>query len=281
MANANGSVLAALRPIAKIVVQGTVSAGATLTLQGSGSTAANAHTIASYSWMKGGTVISTGPTVSVVAPSTGTTSVCLTVTDDAGKVDTVKASIGSSSSSVSLVPAGANACTLDVSVSASDASASETGDTGTFTFTRNGDTSATLTVNIAMSGGAVNGTDYQTIGNTLTFAAGSATATVTVTPIDNAVAGSAKTVTATVSAGTGYSPGSPSSATVTIADNDTAAQTFPPARGGGGGGGGSLDALMLMGLALGVLAMLARARLPRHAQQLRQHIATEQGRDRR
>jgi serine protease len=275
MANANGSVLAALRPIANIVVQGTVSAGATLTLQGGGSTAANTHTIASYSWMKSGTVISTGPTASVVAPSSGTTAVCLTVTDDAGKMDTVKASIGPSSSSVSLVPAGTNACTIDVSVAATDPNASETGDTGTFTFTRSGDTTAALTVNISMSGAAVNGTDYQQIGNTVTIAAGSATATLTITPIDNSVASLSKIVTATVLAGTGYTPGSPSSASITIADNDTAAQ-MSPSSGGGGGGGGSLDALMLMGLALGVLAMLARGRLPRYAQQLGQHVATEE-----
>jgi hypothetical protein len=103
---------------------------------------------------------------------------------------------------------------------------------------------------------------------------------VTVTPIDNSVAGLSKTVVATVSVGTGYTVGSPSSATVTIADNDTAAQTSNSG-GGGGGGGGALDPLMLMGLALGVLAMLARGRLPRHAQQLRQYIPTEQRRNRR
>jgi serine protease len=280
MANANNSVLAALRPIANVIVQGAVSPGATLTLQGGGSTAANSHTIASYSWMKGGTVISTGPTASVTAPSSGTSSVCLTVTDDAGKVDTAKVAIGTSSSTVSLVPAGANACSVDVSVSATDATASEVGgDTGTFTFTRSGDTTAALTVSFSMSGSAVNGTDYQTIGSTVTFAVGSATATVTVTPIDNTAAGGSKTVTATVSPGTGYTPASPGSATVTIADNDTANATSNG--GGGGGGGGALDELTLMSLALGVLAMLARGRSPRHAQQLRQHVGTEQRRHRR
>jgi serine protease len=280
MANANNSVLAALRPIANVVVQGTVSPGATLTLQGNGSTAANTHTIASYSWMKGGTVISTGPTASVMAPSSGSSTVCLTVTDDAGKVDTAKVSIGPSSSSVSLVPAGTSACSVDVSVSATDSTASEAGgDTGTFTFTRSGDMTAALTVNIAMSGSAVNGTDYQTIGSTVTFTAGSATTTLTVTPIDNTTAGGSKTVTATVSAGTGYQVGSPGSATVTIADNDTANATSNGG-GGGGGGGGALDELMLMGLALGVLVMLARARAHRRAQQLRQYFAAEEHRER-
>ena len=278
MANANGSVLAALRPIASIVVQGTVTPGATLTLQGNGSAAANTHTIASYSWMRGGVVISTGPTASIVAPSSGTSTVCLTVTDDANKVDTAEASIGPSSSNVSLLPVGTNPCSVDVSVAATDATASETGgDTGTFTFTRTGDASAALTVTIGMSGSAVNGTDYQSIASSVTFAAGASTMTLTLTPIDNTVSSGAKTATVTVQTGTGYTAASPGSATVTIADNDTANASSNG--GGGGGGGGSLDALMLMGLALGVLAMLARGRLPRHAQQLRQYVAAEKRRN--
>jgi hypothetical protein len=268
-----------LRPIASVVVQGTVTAGATVTLQGSGSTAANSHAITTYSWMKSGMVISTGPTASVVAPSSGTSAVCLTVTDDAGKQDTAKAVIGPSSSTVSLVPSGVNACSIDVSVVATDPSAAETGDTGTFTFTRGGDATTALTVTIAMSGSAVNGTDYQAIASTVTFAAGASTATVTLTPIDNTVASASKTATVTIQAGTGYSPASPSSATVTISDNDTVQAAS--SGGGGGGGGGALDALVLMGLALAVLAALARTHLPRQPKQLRQHVESEQRRARR
>jgi chitodextrinase len=278
MANANGAVLAALRPIASIVV-GTVTPGATLTLQGSGSTAANSHTIASYSWMKGGVTISSGPTASVVAPTSGSSAVCLTVTDDAGKVDTAKAVIGPSSSSVSLVPAGTNACGIDVSVAATDATAAETGDTGMFTFTRSGDLTAALSATIVISGSAVNGTDYQTIGSTVSFPAGAATTTVTLTPIDNSVVGGSKTATITVQAGAGYTAGSPSSATVTITDNDVAQAAS--SGGGGGGGGGALDALVLMGLALAVLSALARTHLPRHARQLGQHVKAEERRTRR
>lgn len=279
MANANGAVQAALRPIANVVVQGTVSPGATLTLQGGGSTAANNHALASYSWMKGGTVISTGPTANVVAPTTGTSAVCLTVTDDAGKQDTAQVSIGPSSSTVSVVSPGQNPCVIDVSVTATDPTASEAGgDTGTFTFSRSGDTTAQLIINIAMSGTAVNGTDYQTVGSTVTFPAGAASTTLVITPIDNSVANAAKTATVTILSGMGYAPGSPPSATVTIADNDTATAMTPPNGGGGGGGGGALDALELMGLALAVLTMLARGRTPRHAQQLRQYSAAEKRR---
>lgn len=50
-----------------------------------------------------------------------------------------------------------------------------------FVFTRSGDTSSALTVNYAIAGSATNGTDYQTLPGSVTFAAGSATATVPVT----------------------------------------------------------------------------------------------------
>lgn len=263
MADALGAVNAALRPIADIVVPGTVTAGANITLQGGGSAAADTHTIASYSWIRGGTSISTGPTANVVAPTSGSASVCLTVTDETGKTDSARVVLTSSGSTIS--PSSANACTSEVSVSATDASAAETGDTGTFTFTRSGDTTAALVVNIAMSGSAVNGTDYSNVAATVNIAAGSASTTVTITPIDNTVVGTAKTVTATVQTGTGYSAGSPSSATVTISENDV---TQAPAMNGGGGGGGALDKLTLGCLAFAMLALIARSRrLPRYAKQ--------------
>jgi serine protease len=261
MANALGAVNAALRPIADIVVQGAVTAGASLTLQGNGSVAADGHTISSFQWIKGGTTISSGPTANVVAPNSGNSTVCLVVTDDAGKTDSAKVTISATSSTVVSLDPNSNACIAEVTVTASDASAAETGDTGTFTLTRSGDATAALVVTVALSGSAVNGTDYQMIAGTVNFAAGASTATVTVTPIDNSVAsGSNKTATLTIQSGTGYTAGSPGSATVTINENDVAQapQTNPPSA-GGGGGGGAVDALTVMGLALAVLAMLARS----------------------
>jgi serine protease len=276
MANANGSVQAALRPIADVVVQGVVAPGASLTLQGGGSTAANGHTVTGYAWTRAGTSISTGPTATVNAPTSGTTTVCLMVTDDAGKQDVAKTVITTTSSTTTPVPAGSTDCASEVTVTATDASAAEGGDTGTFTFTRAGNTTAALTVNIAMSGNATNGGDYQSIAATVSFAAGAATATVTVTPIDNAVVDGSRSATVTIQSGTGYSAGSPATATVTIADNDTPAP--PPQSNQGGGGGGFLDPLMLVGLALTVLAMLGRGGhlpLPRRAKHLRQHVSRE------
>lgn len=259
MANASGAVLAALRPVASIVVQGSVTPGATLTLQGSGSAAANGHAITQYSWTKGGTTLNTGPTASITVPSARTSSVCLTVTDDVGKQDTAKVVIDQSSAAVSLVPAGADGC-IEVNIAATDASAGEGGsDTGTFTITRSGGTSAALTVSLSMSGTATSGTDYQAIPSSVIIPAGAATATVTVTPIDDSIVDASETVIATIQSSRGYDIGSSDNATVTITDNDAAAPPPTGNTGGGGGGGGSFDLLTL----LGALAFVARAALRR------------------
>ena len=66
-----------------------------------------------------------------------------------------------------------------------------------------------------MTGGTLNGTQ-------LTLAAGATSATVTVTPVDDSAFEGAETVTLTLASGTGYTVGSPASASGTIADNDAA-----------------------------------------------------------
>ncbi|MEJ1962623.1 MAG: Calx-beta domain-containing protein [Gammaproteobacteria bacterium] len=89
-----------------------------------------------------------------------------------------------------------------MTIAATDANAAEQGaDTGTFTVTRTGTTAAALTVNLVLSGTATNGVDYQTIANTVVIPAGAASATVTVTPIDDAVVEPAETVVATIQPG--------------------------------------------------------------------------------
>jgi acid phosphatase type 7 len=111
-----------------------------------------------------------------------------------------------------------------VTIAATDSAASEAGsNTGTFTITRTGSTASSLLVNLTVGGAASAGADYATITTPITIAAGSATKTVTVTPVDDSAVESAETVVLTVTNGSGYNVGSPSSATVTIADNDTAA----------------------------------------------------------
>jgi calcineurin-like phosphoesterase family protein/Calx-beta domain-containing protein/purple acid phosphatase-like protein/thrombospondin type 3 repeat protein len=111
-----------------------------------------------------------------------------------------------------------------VTIAATDASASEAGPaTGTFTLTRTGSTTSSLPVNLTVGGTASAGADYATITSPVTIAAGSATKTVTVTPLDDGAVESSETVVLTIATGAGYNIGSPSSATVTIADNDNPA----------------------------------------------------------
>ncbi|HKI70822.1 MAG TPA: S8 family serine peptidase, partial [Verrucomicrobiae bacterium] len=108
-----------------------------------------------------------------------------------------------------------------VTVVATDPNASEQGpDSGTFTISRTGDTSTALTVNYTLGGTAQSGTDYEQLGTSVTLAAGAASTTVTVTPIDDTQVEGNETVVLTISADAAYSVGSPSSATITIADND-------------------------------------------------------------
>ncbi len=108
-----------------------------------------------------------------------------------------------------------------VSVAATDASASEPGtDKGTFTVTRTGSTAASLTVTFSVGGTATPGTDYAALGSSVTIPAGAASATLTVTAIDNAIAESNETVVLTISSNAAYTVGTPAGATVTIGDND-------------------------------------------------------------
>lgn len=276
VANALGSVNAALRPIAAIAVQGSVTPGSSVALQGSGSTAANNHSISTYMWTRGGSTISSAPTATVSAPASGTVSVCLTVTDEVGKQDTAKIVIGPTSTTVTSVDVGTSACATTVTLAATDASASETGpDTGTFTLTRSGDVSAALSVAIAVSGTAISGTDYQSIGTNVNFSAGASTATVTVTPIDNTVVGGTKSVILTLQTSATYDVGTPSTATVTIADNDTTVAPSMSSAGGGGGGGGALDwATLLASLVSVALAVWARDRRCRRSALAARPLAT-------
>ena len=91
-----------------------------------------------------------------------------------------------------------------------------------FTITRTGDTSGTSTVNYATSNGtAKEGRDYVAALGSVTFAAGETSKSVPVLIIDNAFVDGSRTVNLTLSGATGSALALPSTATVTIADNDT------------------------------------------------------------
>ena len=276
MANANLAVIEALRPIAAISAPVGFSGGQTLSLLGSGSAAACGRTIpgTGYSWtVISGTAVPTPANTantSIVAPTSGSTVVRLTVTDDQGKTDSADLTVTPTTASTSApASAGNKACLTDiaaatnVTIAATDANAAEAGlDPGVFTITRTGSTAAALAVNLSIGGTATNGTDYQTIASSVTIPTGSATATVTVTPIDDTVVDAAETVIATIQPGA-YVAGTANSATVTIADNDVASTTPPPTTtppaAAKKGGGGAFDPLTLLaGLAFATYAALRR-----------------------
>jgi len=119
--------------------------------------------------------------------------------------------------------------TSTVTIRATDPNAAEAGpDAGEFTVRRFGDFSSPLTVYYTVGGTATNGVDYTTLSGSVTLAAGSPVATITVLPIDDALPEGDETVIVTLIGGPGYTVGSPSTATVTIADNDIATPTPTP-----------------------------------------------------
>jgi len=109
-----------------------------------------------------------------------------------------------------------------VTIQATDGYAAEQGqEPGVFTVTRTGaDVSAQLTVFYTVSGTATNGSDYDTLSGSVTIPAGSPSAPILVTPIDDTDQEDPETVVLTLQAGPGYVIISPDSATVTITDND-------------------------------------------------------------
>jgi N-acetylneuraminic acid mutarotase len=80
-------------------------------------------------------------------------------------------------------------------------------------------------VNLAVGGSAVNGTDYDVLGTSVTIPAGATSATLAVQPVDDSATEPAETVTLGVAPGSGYTVGSPATANVSIADNDAAPGT--------------------------------------------------------
>ena len=112
--------------------------------------------------------------------------------------------------------------TPTVTLAVSPESVTEDGTTNlVYTFTRSGVTTNALTVNYTVEGTATNGTDYTSIPTSVTFAAGSSTATVTVDPTADTIVESNETVILTLASGTGYTVGTPNAVTGTITNDDT------------------------------------------------------------
>jgi hypothetical protein len=120
-----------------------------------------------------------------------------------------------------------------VSITAADAVAGEASNPGEFTLVRSGNATGTLQVNLALSGTAGNGSDYQTLASTVTFGNGQTTAPVQVLPIDDGLTEGIEDVIVSVLSGA-YDIGGASYASVRIDDNDQAPVihiTSPVARG--------------------------------------------------
>ena len=109
-----------------------------------------------------------------------------------------------------------------VSVTASDATASENDlSTGTIIFTRSGPTTADLTVGFSLSGTAQAGSDFVSPGGSVTIPAGQSSATVTITPLDDALLEPSETVILNLTPSAGYALGATTTATVIIADDES------------------------------------------------------------
>ena len=94
-----------------------------------------------------------------------------------------------------------------------------------YTFTRSIVNSSALTVNYTVGGSATNGTDYTGIDSagttkTITFAANSATATVTVDPTADTTVEPNETVALTLATGSGYAVGTTAAVVGTITNDD-------------------------------------------------------------
>jgi hypothetical protein len=114
-----------------------------------------------------------------------------------------------------------------ISLSAAPSSVSEDGASNiAFTFARTGFTSSSLTVNYVLSGTATAGVDYTGVAGsgsarTVTFAAGSSTATITVDPTADTSVESDETVVMTLASGTGYTVATSADVSATIANDET------------------------------------------------------------
>ena len=253
MASASGALNAALRPTAAVKVPPSVGPGTNVTLDGSGSSAACKRTIASYQWASSDqahpVTNSNGPSTTVTAPATGTFTVTLTITDDAGKKDVATVIISSSAATTSApATAGTNACLTAIAVP------------------------SPVTISISPTAGSLQAGS----GTTQSFSATVGyTLNTQVTWQVNTVAGGNATVGTISTAGLYTAPGTvPSPATVTVtavsvADSTRSASatvtiTAPPGSsgtsGGHSGGGGAMDWATLLALlaSAGVRRLYAR-----------------------
>jgi Calx-beta domain len=104
-----------------------------------------------------------------------------------------------------------------VSITATDPWASESsGDTGTFTVSRTGDLTNSLTVSYIVGGDAVSGTDYAALSGSVVIPAGSSSAPITVTPLQDGPSEDVEGVNVGLVSGNDYTVGNASTDTIDI-----------------------------------------------------------------
>jgi hypothetical protein len=162
-----------------------------------------------------------------------------TYTFDAGTTGYVEVSnAGSgrvSADAVRFVPIGGAPPSATVTIAARDSLAGEAGsNTGALVVMRTGSTASALTVQYSVNGTATPGADYVALSGTITIPAGASNATITVTPIDDALVEMKETVVVTLVADAGYTVGTSSTTKVTITSDDVAASTTVAPRGAQG-----------------------------------------------
>ncbi len=201
-------------------VTGAARVGEALTASASGITDENGLANATFAWQwiaNDGTsdadiAGATAETYTLTPTETGKTiKVRVTFTDDGGTEETL----------VSEATAAVTSALPSVSVAAVSSPVTE-GTAAAFTLSRTGDTTAALTVPVSVTetGSVLSGTPA----NSVTFAAGSAEAPLSVATVDDSVAEADARVTVAVTAGSGYQVGSGSgSAGVDVYDNDEVA----------------------------------------------------------
>jgi len=109
-----------------------------------------------------------------------------------------------------------------LTVTATDPNAAEAGqDTGTFRISRSGAASRDVTVFYQLTGSASSPSDYYPVASSVTIPAGQTSTNIVIVPVDDDTPEPPETVVLTIVSTTGATIGSPKSATITIADNDS------------------------------------------------------------
>lgn len=196
-----------------------------------------------------GGVVAVNYAVAVTAPGAGTPTGNVTVTVSGG-AETCTGTVAAGTCNITLTLAGSRTLTAtyagdtnfngsavtephtvnnptSVSIAVALASVSEDGATNlVYTVTRDAILGSATIVNLTTSGTAASGTDYTGGVATATILSGATTATITIDPTVDGAIEADETVILTIAAGTGYTVGTPASATGTILNDDLPSATI-------------------------------------------------------